>query len=281
MNEYVTQEVDPWVRAPVWILTRVSTTAVVIYCHLARYASLPDGARPPLDRLADESGFSRSTVKRAIAELVKAGAVNVEHRWAEDKQPLPSRYHLRVSDPTDRGGVTGEPTGGVADDRRGRVAGEPRVGSPANPELERVNKKEVSKRKTDEDSASAPSSSRRKKPKTSKPETTLPDDWQPRDTHRTYAEENGLNLAFEAEQFRSWHLSHDNMYADWGQAFWTWLHRTVQRRLNDQQRNGSNGYRRAQPFDRPSPTSPPLEILDDPEALDVFYAQFAPEGSEL
>jgi hypothetical protein len=281
MNEYVTQEVDPWVRTPVWMLTRVSTTAVVIYCHLARYASLPDGARPPLDRLADESGFSRSTVKRAIAELSKAGAVTVEHRWAEDKQPLPSRYHLRISHPADGGGVTDEPTDGVADDRRGQVASEPRVGSPANPELERVNKKEVSKKnRTDEDSASATSSSRRTRPKTDKRATTLPADWQPTDTHRTYAEDNGLNLIFEVEQFRSWHLSQGSKYVDWGQAFWTRLRGQVHRRVQ----RGDGRYPLPLPPprpDRPRPTAPPLEILDDPEALDAFYAQFAPEGSVL
>jgi hypothetical protein len=45
--------------------------------------------------------------------------------------------------------------------------------------------------------------------------------------------------------------------------------------------SATDAARAATPFDRPSPTSPPLEILDDPEALDAFYAQFAPEGSEL
>lgn len=293
MNEFdeefpVTQEADPWVRAPVWMLTRVSASSMIIYLHLARYSGLPDGARPSLGRLAVESGYSRATVKRAIAELEDLGAVVVQHR-SKDGRSLPSRYHLRTTHPVTGGGVThdprvtSEPGEGVVDEPGGGVASEPGVGSPVNPELERVSKKELNKKnKTDEDSASAPSSSRRRKPKTDKRATTLPDDWQPTDTHRTYAGDNGLNLAFEAEQFRSWHLSQGSKYVDWGQAFWTRLRGQVHRRSQQQHRNGSsNGYRRAQPFDRPSPTSPPLEILDDPEALDAFYAQFAPEGSVL
>jgi hypothetical protein len=31
----VTQEADPWVRTPNWLLTRVPPAAVVAYCHLA------------------------------------------------------------------------------------------------------------------------------------------------------------------------------------------------------------------------------------------------------
>jgi hypothetical protein len=134
--------------------------------------------------------------------------------------------------------------------------------------------------RTDEDSASASSSSRRTKPKIDKRATTLPDDWQPTDTQRAYAEDNGLNLIFEAEQFRSWHLSQGSKYVDWGQAFWTRLRGQVHRRV--QRGNGRYPLPLPPPRpDRPRPTAPPLEILDDPEALDAFYAQFAPEGSEL
>src|SRR4051794_4752026 len=98
----VTQERDPWVRTPIWLLTAVSPQAVVAYCHIANYVDLPDGARPSLARLAKDAKVSRATMKRAVAELETAGACKVEHRWAPDRRPLPSRYHLVVTEPGGR-----------------------------------------------------------------------------------------------------------------------------------------------------------------------------------
>jgi hypothetical protein len=256
---------------------------------LIEILSRPDNWTTSATRLArtgpdgKATGEGRGAMLSVLRELRDAGYVRHETVRSSNGQLATVTYVFDAPESGEPESVDCTPVDPRSNEAKPLVA--PESGEPESVDCtpKEVLTEEVPTKKylVDEDSANAPSSSRRKKPKTSKPETTLPDDWQPRDTHRTYAEDKGLDLAFEAEQFRSWHLSHDNMYADWGQAFWTWLHRTVQRRLNGQHRNGSNGYRRAQPFDRPSPTSPPLEILDDPEALDAFYAQFAPEGSEL
>ena len=51
----------------------------------------------------------------------------------------------------------------------------------------------------------------------------LPDNWAPTDLHAKKAQNPGLNLDTEAEQFRDSALAKDRRYADWNRAFNTWL----------------------------------------------------------
>lgn len=95
----ITQERDPWSRVPHWLLTAVKPTAVVVYAQLAAYAWMRDGARPAIRKVAADLDVNPSTVERAIRELELAGAVVVEHR-SEGGVRLPSRYHLRLTEPT-------------------------------------------------------------------------------------------------------------------------------------------------------------------------------------
>lgn len=55
------------------------------------------------------------------------------------------------------------------------------------------------------------------------PERPLPADWSPNDTHRAYARENGINLDFQAERFKTWALAKDVRYRRWDQGFKNWL----------------------------------------------------------
>jgi hypothetical protein len=136
----VTVERDPWVRMPIWLLNRVSGSALRIYGHLANFANLPDGARPSLAELARTAEVSKATAKRGVDELVDAGAVKVEHRVRDDGSPLPSRYHLRVTDPSG-GGVKSDP--GVMDDPRGGgVKSDPSLGSDLSTENRQIKKRQ-------------------------------------------------------------------------------------------------------------------------------------------
>lgn len=56
-----------------------------------------------------------------------------------------------------------------------------------------------------------------------KPERPLPADWEPNDTHKKYAMEEGINLEWQAERFKSHALAKDVRWRDWNQAFKNWL----------------------------------------------------------
>jgi hypothetical protein len=51
----------------------------------------------------------------------------------------------------------------------------------------------------------------------------IPDDWAPIETHREKAEKRGVDLAHEAEQFRSWAIGKGERKANWDQAFHVWI----------------------------------------------------------
>jgi hypothetical protein len=72
----VTQEADPWVRTPNWLLTRVPPAAVVAYCHLAARSPVRHSTSL-VAQLSEWSGLSHATVKRSLSELERVGAV----RW--------------------------------------------------------------------------------------------------------------------------------------------------------------------------------------------------------
>lgn len=56
-----------------------------------------------------------------------------------------------------------------------------------------------------------------------KPERPLPESWTPSSAHSTYAEDNGINLDFQAERFRNHAQANDRRARDWDAAFRNWL----------------------------------------------------------
>lgn len=56
-----------------------------------------------------------------------------------------------------------------------------------------------------------------------RPATRLPEDWQPTETHRTYATEHRLNVDREVFKFRHHAEANDRRQASWNGAFSTWL----------------------------------------------------------
>lgn len=51
----------------------------------------------------------------------------------------------------------------------------------------------------------------------------LPDDFAPNDGHKTFAMQNGVNLADELVAFRDFHIARGNAMKDWDAALRTWL----------------------------------------------------------
>lgn len=55
----------------------------------------------------------------------------------------------------------------------------------------------------------------------------LPTDWEPNDGHRSYAEEQHLDLTVEVAQFADHHRAKGSTMKDWDAAFRTWLRNAV------------------------------------------------------
>lgn len=56
-----------------------------------------------------------------------------------------------------------------------------------------------------------------------KPLRSFPANWEPKDSHRVKAQELGLDISWEAEQFKDKSIAKDSKYSDWDRAFFTWL----------------------------------------------------------
>lgn len=149
---------------PAWLrLAKPSGNAVLAYVTLASYGTFDTDAgvyeecRPRLSVMMVDSGMSESTLKRALSELLKLGAVERTERWAEDgKTRLPSIYRVIFGSIVGPTGFTGGPTPGVTDD--------PTLGPPVT--------------YNQEPSTQNPPT---KKPSASQRGTRLPEDWVPSD----------------------------------------------------------------------------------------------------
>ncbi len=82
MTYSATNQIGRYVVVPLWVLdSGVSCKAVAVYARLASRADFDTGeAWPSMKLLAEEAGMSESVARRAVDELVQAGAVNVEPR---------------------------------------------------------------------------------------------------------------------------------------------------------------------------------------------------------
>lgn len=56
-----------------------------------------------------------------------------------------------------------------------------------------------------------------------KPVTTIPDSWKPNETHTQYAQDEGIDLTFQAERFRTHAESKDRRLVNWDAGFRNWL----------------------------------------------------------
>lgn len=69
--------------------------AVAVYMYLKDRADKDSKCYPAIGTIARELKLSRSTVKRAIADLVKSGHLRKEQRWRENGGKSSCMYYVR------------------------------------------------------------------------------------------------------------------------------------------------------------------------------------------
>jgi DNA-binding MarR family transcriptional regulator len=78
----------------------IGAIGVAIYTVLARYANRRTGeCWPTIARIARMLDLGRSTVKRYLHRLQKAGLISIEERWDEEGDRTSNRYTLLAPDP--------------------------------------------------------------------------------------------------------------------------------------------------------------------------------------
>lgn len=114
---------------PEWVLysPTISNLGVRVYGALARHADKAGWSHPSRKRIGELIGCSEASVKRAVAELLEAGAIEVRERQGTSNQYL-LRYSEGVGSPATR--VTHDPGVGSPMTRG--------VGSPVTHELEPI-----------------------------------------------------------------------------------------------------------------------------------------------
>lgn len=137
---------------PEWVIFHedLSHAAVRVYAVLQRHANGDGEAWPSLSRIGRLARCSPDTARRAIRDLVDAGALHREPRH-EDGRQTSNRYVLFATPPEMRGGGGTHARGGVAPVQGGRVA--PVQGEERKPE-EREPVKTLSGEPDEEDQGS-------------------------------------------------------------------------------------------------------------------------------
>lgn len=69
--------------------------AVAVYMYLRDRADRNGRCYPAIGTIAQELKLSRSTVKRAIADLEKAGHLSKEQRWRENGGKSSNLYRIK------------------------------------------------------------------------------------------------------------------------------------------------------------------------------------------
>lgn len=89
---------DRFSMVPEWVLDAdIGDCALRLYAVLLRYGNSTGARMPSRATLAARlHKKSVDTVDRALGELVRLGAIQVEHRWA-GHQRLTNRYRIRTS----------------------------------------------------------------------------------------------------------------------------------------------------------------------------------------
>lgn len=130
---------EPWAKVPEWILVGdVSDAAVRLFGILTRYAG-PTGVCWPsrMTLAARMRGCSASKVDRALADLVKIGALEIEPRFTPAGDRTSNLYRLHAANPRPSLWRTSP----VCDETLSSPAGDP--SSPATKELEPVNESQT------------------------------------------------------------------------------------------------------------------------------------------
>lgn len=107
----------PWAAVPRWVYTRMAGNpwAVMVYTYLADHADRHDDSWTcSRQMIADGIGTSTSTVDRVIPQLVDAGALVVQRRWAGDRWAWSRYVVMLIENPA--GGVEVDEVNPAGDD---------------------------------------------------------------------------------------------------------------------------------------------------------------------
>lgn len=200
---------------PKWLTTpaegRALWTSALSYCMvISSDGVIPEGVLHMLNAPG-------ASVEDAVEQLLSNGLWErtekgyAFHDWADHQQTVEERKSLRAKR-AEAGKASAEArrkTRSGADDNTGSTSVEAPVEQTLN--IEATEKRREEKKREE------PSSKGR--------ETRIPKEWAPTDSHQTKANEKGLNLAWEAEQFRLHAETHDRRAVSWNGAFAMWLNK--------------------------------------------------------
>ena len=65
-------------------------------------------------------------------------------------------------------------------------------------------------------------------PKKEKRMTQLPDSFEPNANNIETAKKAGIDIEYQLQQFKDWHLAKGSKYKDWNRAFNTWIRKSVE-----------------------------------------------------
>ena len=94
-----------WASIPRWLLysekftPAAKLTYAVVQGHVDEYGK----AWPSLGVIASKSGLSKSSVQRALRELIAAGLVTAEERRRKDGGQASNAYTITSAKPVDKG----------------------------------------------------------------------------------------------------------------------------------------------------------------------------------
>lgn len=167
--------------------------------------------------LAERWGWSKSKADRFIAYLIEQEQLEVRHLYGKEPE----------KDSPPRGGT---PQGSIYAlvNYEAYAVGVQRAGTPTEKEPETepgtsIKGEEEKKR-------------RRTRARTQKvshdslPKTPVPEDFEPTEKHVAKADELGLDLDDELEQFVEYYQAHGSLRASWNASFSTWLRMAVKYR---------------------------------------------------
>lgn len=212
-----------WVQVPGWLLkAKPGANALLVYCTLASFGTYNPGTgryeecRPALATLAEESGIAENTVRKALKDLLRIGALFAgTPRYDERGGQLPTVYRVVVGSLIPEGGTTaGE---GVQRDTPPGVPTEDPPGVPPAAPNQEPNTKNPTPR---------PSASQRG--------TRLPEGWRPSDDLLNWAREKAPGVGWvDHEKFVDWARSASGSVAvkkDWDAAWRNWMRRASEQR---------------------------------------------------
>ena len=201
------------VSAAVWKHSAAKGTALLLLVSLADQANDDGWCWPSIENIGARCRISRRTVQRFLMELEKAGEL-----FREERRGHSTHYRVLLGVPIadTRANLTPVPS----DDTRDNLTPVSELRHPPVPIGDTGGVPTVTPRNVIEPSGTV---SKPAKPRARQ----LPKDWHPTANHRGYANQHGLDLDHEADQFRNNSRAKGNTYINWDAAFNTWLGNAV------------------------------------------------------